>query len=124
MDNKPLLFIETVQTTINEDVGQSIYDSRRDKKNDIPDKIVEMEEIPDIPQVEQEKSSKLRQKVNLLDKRAKQEHFVYVEINLTEGEHYRGFFKGLTNNRVLLSEEEEVREIDLANILEITILKV
>jgi hypothetical protein len=130
-ENKPLLFIETVQTKINENIGQTYFDSRSMKKEIIEQELLNPKELskakgskPLDRDEEKERSSKLAHQANLLDKRAKQEHYVYIQINLLEGETYKGFFKGLSNNVISLKEEEELREIDLSDVLEITILKV
>jgi hypothetical protein len=131
-ENKPLLFIETVQTKINENIGQTYFDSRSMKKETVIDQepLVPKElnkakgSKPLDRDEEKERSSKIAHQAKLLDKRAKQEHYVYVQINLIEGESFTGFFKGLSNNVISLKEEEEMREIDLSDVLEITILKV
>lgn len=124
---KPLLFIETVQTKINPDIGQTIL-YQRGKKKQVTEQVQAVNEEPVQAKVEQvltnEMSSKVLHQATLLDKRAKRNHFVYVEVVLKEGMSYQGFFKGLSLPDIHIQVEAEFIELNLNEVVEIKILRV
>lgn len=131
-DTKPLLFIDTVQTKVNENIGQTVYDSRKankgvvlkEEKKEIKEKQNAVQEERKDQSENKKESSKLVHQANLLDRRAKQNHFVFVQVESTKGE-ITGYFKGLVDHTIRLSDEEgELLEISLNDIEEIKILKV
>lgn len=157
MENKPLLFIHTVQTKVSENVGQTKFDSRINQPitqdEVIEEEIQEVQEVKEIDELNiskknnnikedvdltlneieediegeneeiKEMSSKLIHQINLLDKRAKQEHYVYIEVT-SNNEMYKGYFKGLIDHKIILSEESEVIEFQISDISDLKILKV
>ncbi len=147
-DNKPLLFINSAQSKEFKDQNQYVYDSRFDNKNlkifqeikKEPEKAKETkkvefdvikEEVPkeekaieDIDSGEDEiKKRKLRNKMELLNKRARLGRYVFVSVEI-EGKVYEGYFMRLLSNSIILNVGEEEMEIPINDIRDIIILKV
>lgn len=139
---EPLLFIDTVQAELEKATAssQTIYDSRKQGKN--KKAVVEVETngvkpqkndeafIEETAEVHQEvekikESSKITKQVNLLDRRAKVNHLVLVEVESEEGQLITGYFKEFKDPMIQLeSEEGEPIEILLQSVTAIHILKV
>lgn len=143
-NNKPLLFINSAQTTNFTNHNQYVFDSRYDNN----EKIVQNEAIKFVPKLkekkivqkeetvikaEHEKSvridekdkhlEKLYNKIELLDKRAKLGRYVLVSIEIDE-EKIEGYFKAWRERDILLIVDEEEKEIVIEKIKNIHILKV
>lgn len=152
---KPLLFIHTVQTEINRSIGQTVYDSRKVSKeknvteeNTNPPTEMSEETVtpissgpvktPNRETIEEQvlneesvdleetkKSSKLQQQVKLLDRRAKLNHFVLVEVKRTDDTSTTGYFKAFIDETIKLqTEEDEIIDIPFTAVEAIHILKV
>lgn len=126
-ETKPLLFIDTVQTHVKGTSGQSVFDSRRPPKqlNNKEEKTeaIQKEEVNVMPTTKKQRSSKVWHQVRLLDRRYRQQHYVYIQLKL-EREEMSGYFDGLVNETIRLKEGEVEREIAINDIQEIRILKV
>ncbi len=145
-DNKPLLFINSAQSNQVKDQNQYVYDSRFDKKNikilkeqkreekKVSKQKVEPEKEQEIkvqnevkePQdnsISETKSKKLMNKLELLHKRAKLGRYVLVSVETTS-DVIEGYFTFLLDHSIVLSVEEEEKEIAIDDIKEIEILKV
>lgn len=121
MESKPLLFIDTVQTPQQGTSGQVSYDSRRPPKD-----MAEKKKQPHAPKrvTHEKQPSKVRHQANLLDRRAKQEHYVYIQVTNIKGEEVKGYFKALKGQAMEVEGSDGIQAVDLKDVLEIRILKV
>jgi len=148
-DNKPLLFINSAQSSEFKDQNQYVYDSRFDNKehkkiirelkkeaklNEVKNfnqevnqqsekKIKENSVIQELNKEDEMRIHKLFNKMELLNKRAKLGRFVLVSVE-TFDYAIEGYFIQLHEESILIRVDEEEKEISLQDIKDIIIIKV
>jgi hypothetical protein len=113
-ENKPIIFINSPQSHVTAPKEQTVFDSRMKP-------IALINERQSI--IEETDVQKLQHKIELLDKRAKSEHFVLVEVT-TNQQAYEGLFKGRLDTVITIFNEQEEIAILIKDIVDIKILKV
>jgi hypothetical protein len=114
-ENKPIIFINSPQTDFKRRDEQCVFDSRIKKNKQEVNVRNEHENL-----LEREK---LLKKISLLDKRAKGDHYVIVEV-ITENNIIEGSFKERNENEIIILNQREEFRVLIDDIIEIKILKV